>query len=84
MRAAFAVWLGLQFALILVSAAWLWRACMGSARARWVAAALAVGFAPTFLLLITGQFTALTLFGLAGFVYFRAGGRPYLAGVLAR
>jgi hypothetical protein len=81
-RPAFAIALAVQFALVLVAAGWLWRASGGSPDRKWVAAALAVAFAPTFLLLTGGQLTGLTLFGLAGYVYFRVAGRPYLAGCL--
>ena len=81
-RAAFAVSLAVQFALVLVAAGWLWRAFGGAPDRKWLAAALAVGFTPTFLLLTGGQLTGLTLFGLAGYLYFRTAGRPYLAGCL--
>jgi Glycosyltransferase family 87 len=81
-RAAFAVWLGLQVALLLIAAAWLWRAFGGAASRRWVASVVTVAFVPTFITLITGQFTAATLFGVAGFLHFRTTGRPVTAGCL--
>jgi hypothetical protein len=80
-KAAFAVWLGVQLALVLVAAGWLWRVLGGSAERAWVAAVVAVTFAPTFLLLTGGQLTGLALFGFAGFLRYRAD-RPYLAGCL--
>src|SRR5262249_45600274 len=80
-RSAFALGLAVQFALVQVAAGWLWRAFGGDARGRWVPAALALAFAPTFLLLTSGQLTGLAIFGLAGFLRFRPT-RPILAGCL--
>lgn len=81
-QAAFAVWVGLQFALVVVSAVWLWSASEGRPDTRWVGAGLAVAFTPTFLLLCSGQLDALVLFGLAGFLHFHMAGRPAIAGCL--
>src|SRR5262249_7307867 len=45
-KAAFAVWLGVQLALVLVAAGWLGQALGGSARRAWGAAVLAAGGGP--------------------------------------
>ncbi|HJZ58801.1 MAG TPA: glycosyltransferase family 87 protein [Gemmataceae bacterium] len=81
-RIAFAVWLGLQFGLMLVAGGLLWRSSGGSAERTWLSAVLTVGFAPTYILLVGGQLTGFALFGLAGFVAARSAGRPLLAGCL--
>lgn len=78
---AFAVWQGLQFALVLIAAGWLWQAFGGRPERQWSASALSITFAPTFLLLTSGQITGLTLFGLAGYLRFRDR-RSLLAGCL--
>src|SRR5262245_17324 len=80
-KAAFAMWFGVQLALVLVAGKWLWLALGGRPDREWIALGLTVAFVPTFLLLTGGQLTGLALFGFAGFLRFRPTS-PTLAGVL--
>lgn len=82
-RAAHLTWLGIQMAAVLASAGWLWRVYGGPKGMGWVAALVALFFAPFFLLMWYGQIGSLCLVGLAGFVYSHARGRPAAAGAFA-
>jgi hypothetical protein len=76
------VWFGTQFALTLFAARWLWLAVGGAENRMGVPVALTIAFVPVFVLLTGGQLTGVTLFGAAGFLYFRERNRPGLAGCL--
>lgn len=82
-RIAYGVWVLLHLALVVVSAELLWRTFGGPARARPVAYAVALTFAPTVFLIGAGQITAVALFGLAGYLYYSRAGRPLTAGACA-
>lgn len=82
-RWATLVWVGLQLAAVMVACDLLWRVYRGPARLRWVPQLLGLTFAPVVWTVLYGQNTGLLLLGLAGFVHFRAAGKPVPAGVCA-
>ena len=82
-RWATLVWIGLQLAAVMLSCDLLWRVYRGPARLRWVPHLLGLSFAPVVWNLLYGQNAGLLLLGLAGFVHFRAAGKPGRAGACA-
>ncbi len=74
-------WSAVQTAAVFAAAELLWWAFGGPVRWRWVAWAVAAGFAPTLYLLKSGQITGLCLLGVAGFLAATRAGRPGWAGV---
>ena len=82
-RPAQLLWFALHLAIVLACADGLWRFYGGKAGHRWVAWLLALSFAPTTYLLLSGQISGFLLLGLAGFLFAYCRGWPVLAGVLA-
>jgi hypothetical protein len=82
-RTAHLAWLGGQLLAVVVSALWLWRVYGGARHHSGLAVAVAVFFAPFFLLMWYGQIGALCLLGLAGFLAAHQRGRPATAGAFA-
>jgi len=79
-RTAYALWVLLNIGLLIASADLLWRGLGGPPRLRGLALLLTLAFAPTLLLIFSGQLTAFVLLGLAGFVALRPR-HPFLAGM---
>ncbi len=82
-RWATLIWVGLQLAAVMIACDLLWGVYRGPVRLRWVPQLLGLTFAPVVWAVLYGQNTGLLLLGLAGFVHFRATGRPVPAGVCA-
>jgi hypothetical protein len=80
-KTAYAIWVLLNIGLLIASADLLWRGLGGPPRFRGLALALTLAFAPTLLLVFSGQLTAFVLFGLAGFLVLRPR-HPVLAGMV--
>jgi hypothetical protein len=68
-RAGQLLWLALNLAAVVASAALLWRVFAGTWRRVGVAVAVAGAFAPTAFLLMIGQIGGFMLLGLAGFLF---------------
>jgi hypothetical protein len=82
-RVAQLAWLLVGVAAVGASAHLLWRAYGGSARRAWLAWVLALSFAPTLLVLQSGQIGPLLLFGAALFVWLTRRGYGAWAGAVA-
>jgi hypothetical protein len=80
-RWAALLWVGLQFAAVLIACDLLWRAYCP--RHRWVGALVALVFTGTWWLVAYGQNTGFMLLGLAGFLHFSRANRPRAAGAVA-
>jgi hypothetical protein len=65
------LWLSFQALVIAGSALWIWQRYGGSANRRWVALAVAAGFAPSWFVLNMGQISPLILLGVVGFLHFQ-------------
>jgi hypothetical protein len=65
------LWLSLQALVLAWSALWIWQRYGGSADRRWVALAIAGGFAPTWFVLNMGQISPFILLGVIGFLHFQ-------------
>jgi hypothetical protein len=74
------LWQFTQLAVLLGALELLWRCYGGDPARRWVAWLIAFTFPPSYFLLVTGQFGAVLLLGLAGFLYFQRQGRQFAAG----
>src|SRR5262249_3912127 len=70
-RPAHWLWLSLQALVIAGPALWIWKGYGGSINRRWVALAIAAGFAPTWFVLNMGQISPLILLGVIGFLHFQ-------------
>ncbi|MFO0802309.1 MAG: glycosyltransferase family 87 protein [Gemmataceae bacterium] len=79
-KTAYAIWVLMNIGLLIASADLLWRGLGGSRRFRGIALLLTLAFAPTLLLIFSGQLTAFVLLGLAGFLVLRPR-HPFLAGM---
>ena len=79
-RTAYAIWVLVNIGLLIASALLLWRGLGGPPRYRGLALLLTLAFAPTLLLIFSGQLTAFVLLGLAGLVVLRPR-HPFLAGM---
>jgi hypothetical protein len=79
-QAGHLLWQLTQLAVLLAAAEILWRHYGGDPGRRWVAWLLVFTFPPSYFLLVTGQFSAVILLGLAGFLYFVGRGRDGAAG----
>src|SRR5262249_7258410 len=75
-----AVWQLLLFGVLVFAADRSWLIMGGAAEKRWIAWSLAFAFAPSYFVLITGQFGPILLLGYVGFLYFIRTGREALAG----
>jgi hypothetical protein len=82
-RWATLVWVGLQLAAVMLACDLLWRVYRGPARLPWVPQLLGLSFAPVVWNVLYGQNAGLLLLGLAGFVHYRAAGKPGRAGACA-
>jgi hypothetical protein len=74
------LWLLFQALLIAGSVLWIWRRYGGPVDRRWVALAIAAGFAPTWFVLNMGQISPLILLGVIGFLHFQERRQDALAG----
>ena len=77
------LWLALGLALVGLCAVWAWNVYGGPAKLRWLPAALAFTFLPTFFVLQSGQIGPLLLLGAVAFVALERSGRPFAAGAAA-
>ena len=82
-RWATLAWVGLQLAAVMLACDLLWGVYRGPARLRWVPQLLGLTFAPVVWTVLYGQNTGLLFLGLAGFVHYRAAGKPGRAGACA-
>lgn len=82
-RPAQLLWLGLQFALIVVSCVMLWKLYDGPPEHLGAVPLIAVSFYATLWTIKYGQNTGFLLLGLAGFAFFTQRNRPIAAGVFA-
>jgi hypothetical protein len=82
-RTAQFVWLGVHFLCVMVSAGMLWFVFGGRMSHVWVAGALALSFAPTKFLLLSGQISGFLLLGLSGFLWGVRQRRFIVAGLFA-
>jgi hypothetical protein len=74
------VWFFQNFALVLVSVAWLWKLYGGRREQTWIALLLGLTFLPTLNVLNAGQIGPLILFGVTLFLAMEKAGYPWLAG----
>jgi hypothetical protein len=74
-------WFVINLAAVLGSAILLWRYFGGPQYKTWIAALVALGFAPTLFLLLLGQISGLLLLGVVGFAVALKSERYLLAGV---
>lgn len=79
---AYALWVLLNFGLLVLSAELLWRGFGGPTAGRAIAYVLTLGFVPTIFLIGGGQITAVVLVGLAGFLAAARAGRWGVAGAV--
>jgi hypothetical protein len=77
------IWLFLQSLLVFFCGDWVWQHYGGPPSHRWLACAVTLGFAPTFLAVRMGQITPLVLLGIVGFLHFQKRGQGFWAGAAA-
>lgn len=74
------IWIGLQTAIVFLSAALLWKSGGGTAETQRIAFLLALLFGPTLIVIMCAQVTPTCLLGVAGFAAAARAGKPKLAG----
>jgi hypothetical protein len=80
-RTARLLWLGLNVALTILCADWIWLSAGGPRDRRWIAWLIGLLFAPSLINLAAGQISAFLLVGLVGFLAFARRGRWWWSGV---
>src|SRR5262249_7569339 len=75
------LWLLLQFAVLVISADWLWHIYGGGSERRWIAWLIAFTFLPSYFAFTAGQISPLLLLGAAAFLGALRVNRPMLAGL---